>query len=62
MGYNILIISIDCKVPTVSLDEMIGWHHQLNEHEFGQTLGDSESQGSLAYCSPWGHKELHTTE
>ena len=33
-------------------DKMIGWHHQLNAHEFEQTLGDSEGQGSLAFCSP----------
>jgi len=37
-----------------------GWHHRLNEFE--QTPGDSEGQGSLACCSPWGHKELDTTE
>ena len=43
-------------------DEMVGWHHQLNGHEFEQTLGDSEGQGSLACSSPWGHKELYTTE
>ena len=36
-------------------DEMVGWHHQLFGHE--QTLGDSERQGNLACCSPWGHKE-----
>ena len=41
---------------------MVGWHHQLSGHEFEQTLGDSEGQGSLACCSPWGHKELHTTQ
>ena len=35
-------------------DEMVGWHHQLNGHEFEQTLGDSEGQGSLACCSWWG--------
>ena len=35
-------------------DEMIGWHHQLNGHESEQTLGDSEEQGSLVCCSPWG--------
>ena len=35
-------------------DEMVGWHHQLNGHEFEQALGDSEGQGSLACCSPWG--------
>ena len=39
-------------------NEMIGGHHQLNEHEFEQTLGDSEGQGSMACCSPWGRKEL----
>ena len=33
-------------------DEMVGWRHQLNGHEFGQTTGDSEGQGSLVYCSP----------
>ena len=39
-------------------DEMVGWHHRLNGLEFEQTRGDSEGQGSLACCSPWGHKEL----
>ena len=43
-------------------DEMVGWRHQLNRLEFGQTPGDGEGQGSLAYCSPWGHKELDVTE
>ena len=43
-------------------DEMVGWLHRLNGHEFEQTLGDSEGQGSLACCSPWGHKESDTTE
>ena len=38
-------------------DEMVGWHHRLNGHEFEQTQGDSEGQGSLACCSPCGHKE-----
>ena len=42
--------------------EMVGWHHQLNGHEFEQTPEDSEGQGSLACCSPWGHKESDTTE
>ena len=41
---------------------MVGWHHQLNGHEFEQAPGDGEGQGSLACCSPWGHKELGTTE
>ena len=43
-------------------DEMIGWHHRLNGHEFEQALGDGEGQGGLACCSPWGHKESDTTE
>ena len=41
---------------------MVGWHHRHNRHEFEQTPGDSEGQGSLACCSPWGHKESDTTE
>ena len=41
---------------------MVGWHHRLNEHEFDQTLGDSEGQGSLVFCSLWGHKESDTIE
>ena len=40
----------------------VGWHHQLDGHEFEQTLEDNEGQGSLAWCSPQGHKELDTTE
>ena len=41
---------------------MVGWHHQLNGHEFEQTLGEGEGERSLACCSPWGHKELGMTE
>ena len=41
----------------VTVDEMVRWHHWLNGHEFEQALGDSEGQGSLACCSPWGCKE-----
>ena len=43
-------------------DEMVGWHHQFNRHEFEQALADSEGLGGLACCSPWGHKELDATE
>ena len=43
-------------------DEMVGWHHQLNGPEFEQTPGDGAGQESLACCSPWGCKELDTTE
>ena len=42
-------------------DEMVGWHHRLNGHEFEQTPGDGEGQGSLACCSPWGCKEWDMT-
>ena len=42
-------------------DEMVGWHHRLNGHEFEKTPGDSDGQGSLVCCSLWGHKELDTT-
>ena len=42
--------------------EVVGWQHQLNGHEFEQTLGDGEEQRSLVCCSPWGHKELDMTE
>ena len=45
----------------VTEDEMVGWHHQLNGHEFEQIPGDSEGQGSLVCCSSWGHKELDMT-
>ena len=43
-------------------DEVVGWHHWLNGHEFEQTPEDGEGQGSLACCSPWGCKESDTTE
>ena len=41
---------------------MVGWHLKLERHEFEQTSGDGEGQGSLACCSPWGHKESDMTE
>ena len=43
-------------------DELVGWHHWLSGHEFEQALGNSEQQGSLAYYSPWGHKEYDMIE
>ena len=45
-----------------SEDEMAGWHHRLNGHKFEQAPGVGDGQGSLACCSPWGCKELDTTE
>ena len=41
---------------------MVGWHHRLDGHEFEQGPGVGDGQGSLAWFSPWGHKELDTTE
>ena len=43
-------------------DEIVGWHHRLDGHEFGQALGAGDGQGGLAGCSPWGGKELDMTE
>ena len=43
-------------------DEIIRWYHRLDGHEFEQTQGDSEGQGSLSFFSPWGSKESYTTE
>ena len=43
-------------------DEMVGWHHWLNGHEFESTLGVGDGQGGLACCDSWGHKESDTTE
>ena len=43
-------------------DEVVGWHHRLDGHEFEQTLGDSEGQRSLACCSPWGCKKSDMAE
>ena len=43
-------------------DELVGWHHQLGEHESEQALGIGDGQGSLVYCGPCGRKELDTTE
>ena len=45
----------------VTEDEMVGWHHWFTGHEFEQTQGDSEGQGSLTYWSSWDHRQLDTT-
>ena len=54
--YTIVSIMIYGKVELYSLFRGVGWHHWLNRHEFEQTRGDSEGQGSLACYSPWGQK------
>ena len=43
-------------------DSMVGWHHQLDGHEFEQPPGAGNGQGGLACCSPWGHRESDMTE
>ena len=43
-------------------DEMVGWHHRLDGHEFEQAPRVGDGQGSLAHCSPWGHEESDMTE
>ena len=49
------------KVERKTEDEMVGWHHQFNEHELGQTPGHVEGQGRLACCRPWNHAEWGRT-
>ena len=46
----------------VTEDEMVRWHHRLNGHGFGWTLGVGDGQGALACCDSWGRKESDTTE
>ena len=43
-------------------DEIVGWHHRLDGHEFEQALGDGDGQGGLVCCDSWGRKELDRTE
>ena len=43
-------------------DDVVGWHHQLNGHEFEQTPGDGDGLGGLVCCDSWGLKESDTTE
>ena len=63
LGKNSLMLGkIEGRRMRVIEDEMVGWHHWINGHEFEQTLWDNEGQESLACWSPWGHKELDTTE
>ena len=50
------------KVPPTSMDKMVGGHHRLSGHEFEQTLGNSEGQGSLECCSPWRHNRATKQE
>ena len=57
-----LMLGKSLEEKRMTEDEMVGWHHQLDGHEFGQALGVGDGQGSLACCSPWGCKESDKTE
>ena len=59
---GVLLHIINVIYPAHMLYMMVGWHHQLDGHEFQQALGVGDGQESLACCSPWGLKELDTTE
>ena len=59
---TLMLGKIEGEEKGATEDVMAGWHHRLNGHEFEQASGDGEGQGSLACCSPWGHKESDTTE
>ena len=50
------------NIKGMTEDEVVGWHHQLNRHEFEQAPGVGDRQESLVCCSPWGLKESETTE
>ena len=54
----------DCRQEEkgITEDEVVGWHHRLDGHEFEQAPGAGEGQGSLACCSPWDRRELDMTE
>ena len=52
----------DWRQKGMTEDEMVGWHHWLDRHEFEQAPGVGDGQGGLACCSPWGHKESDVTE
>ena len=59
---TLMLGKIEGRKDVTTEDEMVGWHRQLNGHEFRQVLGVGDGQGSLACCSQWGHKELGMTE
>ena len=59
---TLMLGKTDGRRSGVTEDEMVGQHHQLNGHEFEQTQGDNEGQGSPAYCSPWDLKDSDVTQ
>ena len=59
---TLILEKIEGRRRRTTEDEMVGWHHQLNGHEFEQPLEVGDGQGSPVCCSPWGRKELDMTE
>ena len=59
---NLMLGKIEGGEKGTTEEEMVGWHHRLNGHKFGWTLGVGDGQGSLVCFSPWGCKELDMTE
>ena len=62
LGKTLMLGKTEGKKRRGWQDAMVGWHHWHNGHHFEQTPGDSEGQGNLVCCSPWGREELDTTE
>ena len=58
---TLLLERLKAEEKGMTEDEMVGWHHQLNGHEFEQALGVGDGQRGLLCCSPWGRKESDTT-
>ena len=62
LGKTLMLGKIEGRKRRGWQDEMVGWHHRLNGQEFEQAPGVGDGQGGLAWCSPWGDKELEMTE
>ena len=62
LGKTLMLDKTEGKRRRGRQDEMVGWYHQLDGHEFEQALGAGDGQGGLACCSPWSCKESDTTE
>ena len=59
---TLMLGKIEGRRRRMTEDEMVGWHHQLDGHEFEQAVGVGGGQGSLTCCSPWGHEESDMTK
>ena len=59
---TLMLGKIESRRRKTTKDEMVGWHHQLDGHEFEQALGVGDGHGNLASCSPWCRRELDTTD